>query len=66
MKHTANVTTVMAEVAQFIAKNGFCYQAAFFYALIVGSNYGVTLMNHEFVMRLSDLLETWDEHKNER
>ena len=64
MKHTANVTTVMAIVAEFLSEGSFYYPAAFFYALFIGRRYGVGLTNHEFVTRLNDLLETWKEDKN--
>ena len=64
MKYTSNVTTVMAIVAQRISECGFWYPLAFFYALSVGIKYGVGLNNHEFVQRLSDFLEIWNEKKN--
>lgn len=61
MKCTSNVTTVLAILAQKIQRHGFWYPLAFFCALIIGNSYGVGLTNHEFVMRLKDFLDTWDE-----
>lgn len=59
MKRTAEVTTVLAIVAQRISEYGFWYPLALFYALSIGRKYGVGLNNREFVIRLSDLLEIW-------
>lgn len=64
MKHTGNVTTVLAITAQFIVENGFWYPTAFYYALFVGKHYGVGLTNHEFVIRLCSFLEVWKEGEN--
>lgn len=63
MKSTGNVTTVLAILAQTIQRHGFWYPLAFFYALIIGNSYGVGLTNREFVMRLKDFLDTWEEDK---
>lgn len=66
MKHTSNVTTVMAVLAEATSKHGFWYPITFFYALTIGAKYKVDLTNHEFVQRLYDFLKTWDEDKDGR
>ena len=65
MKHTAKVTTVLALIAQFISEGGFYYCKAAFYAMLLGKEYGLSLNDREFVIRLGDLLETWNEGEND-
>lgn len=64
MKHTAKVTTVLALLAQFISEYGFNYFETAFYARLIGEKYGLSLNNKEFVIRASDLLDTWCEGEN--
>lgn len=66
MKHTSNVTTVLAILAEATSKHGFWYPITFFYALTIGVRYKVDLTNHEFVQRLYEFLKTWDEDKDGR
>ena len=45
MKHTPEVTTVLAIVAQGVSEYGFWYPITFFYALTIGVKYKVDLTN---------------------
>lgn len=66
MKHTPEVTTVLAIVAQGVSEYGFWYPITFFYALTIGVKYKVDLTNHEFVQRLYEFLKTWEDDKDGR